>query len=62
MPLKNRQQKDPELVNCPNHYTEHSIYDLFMESEEETSVCSSCPNLRYVAGTMTCKYLDRTTR
>lgn len=53
---------DPELPGCLNHYTEHSIYDLFMESEEEVSVCGNCPHLRYITGTMTCKYLDSTRR
>ena len=53
---------DPVLKDCQNHYTEHSIYDLFMESEEDTQRCTGCPNLQYVCGTMTCKYLDSTRR
>lgn len=53
---------DPVLKDCQNHYTEHSIYDLFMESEEDTQRCTGCPNLQYVSGTMTCKYLDSTRR
>lgn len=53
---------DPVLKDCQNHYTEHSIYDLFMESEEDAQRCTGCPNLQYICGTMTCKYLDSTRR
>ena len=53
---------DPVLKDCQNHYTEHSIYDLFMESEEDVQRCTGCPNLQYNCGTMTCKYLDSTRR
>ena len=37
---------DPVLKDCQNHYTEHSIYDLFMESEEDVQRCTGCPNLQ----------------
>lgn len=60
--MANTQLQDPVLKDCPNHYTEHSIYDLFMESDEDVQRCTGCPNLQYVTGTMTCKYLDSTRR
>ena len=39
---------DPLLKGCQNHYTEHSIYDLFMESEEDAQRCTGCLNLQYI--------------
>lgn len=60
--MANKEFHDPVLKNCANHYTEHSIYDLFMESEEDVQRCTGCPNLLYITGTMTCKYLDTTRR
>ena len=38
--MANKEFHDPVLKNCANHYTEHSIYDLFMESEEDVQRCT----------------------
>lgn len=51
--------KTQDLIpGCKNHYTRESIYDYFMESEEDTQRCSGCKNLIYVSGTMSCRYLN----
>ena len=53
--------KGPDAIipGCANHYTKGTIYDLFMESEEDANRCNGCANLQYVAGTMTCRELTK---
>ena len=43
--------KGPDAIipGCANHYTKGTIYDLFMENEEDVSRCNGCSNLQYVA-------------
>lgn len=48
---------DHPLPDCKNHYTNENIYDLFMESTEETQICQNCPNLVYVDGIMSCRHI-----
>ena len=48
-------------AGCKNHYTEETLFDYFMEREEDMENCSNCPNLRYVGGTMTCAMMERIT-
>ena len=47
------------LVDCPNGYTKESIFDYFMEREEDSDVCKNCKNLSYRYGTMTCSLMDK---
>ena len=57
------------IEGCKNHYTEETLFDYFMEreedmencSKEDMENCSNCPNLRYVGGTMTCAMMERIT-
>lgn len=47
------------LINCPNNYTKESIFDLFMEREEDIEICKKCTNLCYVSGTLSCVLLNQ---
>lgn len=49
------------IEGCKNHYTEETLFDYFMEREEDMENCSNCPKLRYVGGTMTCAMMERIT-
>ena len=48
-----------ELAGCKNHYSKESIFDLFMESDEDMERCKGCDKFQYISGTMTCKYLNQ---
>lgn len=45
------------LPNCKNNYTNETVYDLFMESHEDSDNCKNCPNLVYIDGLMSCRYM-----
>lgn len=47
------------LLDCPNEYTKVTIFDYFMEREEDIETCKNCSHLCYVTGTISCELLNQ---
>lgn len=42
------------IDECPNGFTDEEIFTEFCKDDTVTKKCSTCPNMRYENGLMTC--------